>query len=347
MPLIEWANDNEGYVDFIGHISAIQQRRQLLSEQAVQKRLLSENIEIHREALSMQKQAQLEQQAVATWQDILFEIGEALNLVESHFKIAPHQAYAAWLELEKTVIGIALHHRLFRDLHWKTLCNETLRRVEYIRDNLDLFISPSQRRTFEKNLLKIQKDIEEEQLRLRAQFDREAAESERTLASERAKEKKNTLRFYTVIGILFCLWLARQWVSKILIVASTVLIGFLIYRVVSWHTQRRERQQAEQLSSHQSLSLGSRQWQMLGRTCSNCDLPIEDTKTCCLHCDTTSLSRRKKRKAPPKRKSPPPLVKKKFCNRCPGRLVPIKANQNSSFDLVCELCGRETWFNKK
>lgn len=330
MPLIEWANDNEGYVDFIGHISAIQQRRQLLVDQAIQKSLLSENIEVNREALSLQKQVQLEQKEVATWQDILFEIGEALNLIQTHFKIEPHQAYAAWIELEKTVAGIELHHRLFRDLHWKTLCNETLRRIQYIRDNIDSFISPSQRRTFEKNLLKIQRDIEEEQGRLRAQSDREAEERERTLASERAKEKKATLRFYSVIGILFCLWLARQWASMILTVASTVLLGVLVFRVISWCTQRRERQQSER-----------------SRICSNCNQRIEDTQTNCPQCVITYTSRQKKRKAPPRRKSSRPLVKKKFCNRCPGKLIPIKADQNSMFDLVCEQCGRETWFHKK
>jgi hypothetical protein len=340
MALIEWANDNEGYVDFIGHISGIQQRRQLLADQAIQKRLLSENIELHREALSMQKHAHLEQQALATWQDILFEIGEAINLVESHFKIEPQQAYAAWIELEKTVIDINLHHRLFRDLQWKTLCNEVLRRVQYIRDNLDSFISPSRRRIFEENLLKIQKNIKEEQ-------DREAAEREKTLASTRAKEEKEALWFYTVIGILFCLWLARQWISMILTVACTVTIGFLVFRVISSYMQRREHQQDEQLSNPQSLSLETSQRQISGRTCSNCNVSIEHARTYCPDCDTSSLSRQKKRKAQPKRKSPLPLIKRKFCNRCPGKLVQVKANQNSGFDLICELCGRETWSNPR
>lgn len=103
MSLIDWANDNEGYIDFAGHISAIRQRRQLLADNAIQNRLLSEQVEIHREALAIQKQMQLEQQTMATWQDVLFELGEAIKLIESHFKENAYQAYAEWLELSQTV----------------------------------------------------------------------------------------------------------------------------------------------------------------------------------------------------------------------------------------------------
>lgn len=239
MPLIDWANDNEGYIDFVGHISAIRQRRQLLADNAIQNRLLSEQIEIHREALSIQKQVQLEQQTIATWQDVLFELGEALKLIESHFKVDAHQAYAEWLELDQTVTDLGLHHRLFRDLQWKALCNATLSQVQYIRDNLDSFILPSQRRTFERHLQKRQKALEAEQERLRAEAGREAAEHQRVLDDQHAEEIRSLLLCVGAISILIGLWFVRRWLLWVLVITSIVGIGFFGGRFLSRHIKRR------------------------------------------------------------------------------------------------------------
>lgn len=240
MPLIEWANDNDGYVDFVGHISAVRQRSQLIADHAVQNRLLAEQIEIHREALAIQKQAQLEHQTMAAWQDILFEVGEALKLIEAHFQVAPQQAYAEWREFNQAVACLDLHHRLFRDLHWKSLCNATLGRVHYIRDNLDSFISPSQRRTFEQNLQKRQKALAAEEERIRAEAEREAAERQSALAAHRAKRNRVLVSCLAVFAIAYGLWVVREWLPLLLIITGAVLAAIFGARRLASHISRRE-----------------------------------------------------------------------------------------------------------
>lgn len=280
MSFIEWSNDNDGYVDFVGHVSAIQQRRQLLAEQAIQNGLLSEQIEIHREALSIQKQAQLEQQTVATWQDVLFELGEALKLIESHFQVDKHQAYGEWLEVDRIVNDLELHHRLFRDLHWKSLCNATLHQVQHIRDNLDTFISPSQRRAFERNVQKRQKAIEKEQEKLRAEAEREATEQRSILAARRAKRNRVFLIFLTAMAILSGLWAARRWFSLLLIVACAVFVGIFGVRLISSYLQRRRTTQLPPRSTPPLIFPRL----VTGRLCANCGEGMGDTHFHCSHC---------------------------------------------------------------
>jgi len=281
MPLIEWANDNDGYVDFVGHISAVRQRSQLIADHAVQNRLLSEQLEIHREALTIQKQAQLEQQTMAAWQDILFEVGEALNLIEAHFKVNAQQAYAEWLEFNQAATDLDLQHRLFRDLHWKLLCNATLRQVQYIRDNLDSFISPSQQRTFARNLQKRQKALLAAQERLRAEAEREAAERDSVLASKRAKRNNVLLLCLAALAFTSGLWLMRQWLPLLLIVAGAALVGIFGVRWLSSYMSRR---QVVPIPNRSNTPPKMGPGQVSGRICANCGGGMGDTHFHCSNC---------------------------------------------------------------
>ena len=109
--------------------------------------------------------------------------------------------------------------------------------MQQIRDNLDSFISPSQRRTYEREVQKRQKALEAEQAKLQAEAARDAAER---LEDQRVKRARVFLGCLITLSLLAGMWFARHWLVSLLIIAGVSTIGIFAYRFFARKLRRRK-----------------------------------------------------------------------------------------------------------
>jgi hypothetical protein len=117
-----WFERNEGFISFLGHIAAIEQRSAMIQE-------LANSSALQRRNLRAQERRAASERDDRRRRDILYDINQAVTLIQAHYNDRPDQAlYESYL-LKHTVDEIGLHHSWFSDLEWKHQCTETLNRI--------------------------------------------------------------------------------------------------------------------------------------------------------------------------------------------------------------------------
>ena len=117
-----WFERNEGFISFMGHLAAIEQRNAVIQQLAASNSL---QWDIARTQQRIAAQERDQQQR----RDTLYDINQAAILIEAHYSDRPEQALYESYCLKHTVDEIGLHHSWFSELEWKNQCTETLNRV--------------------------------------------------------------------------------------------------------------------------------------------------------------------------------------------------------------------------
>jgi hypothetical protein len=114
-----WFERNAGFIAFMGHVAAIEQRNVVINQLANANASANQTLEIEQRRESKERQEQQRR-------DTLYDVDQAVKLIEGRYKDKPEQGLYEVYLLKSSIDAIGVHHSWFSDLQWKDKCTATL-----------------------------------------------------------------------------------------------------------------------------------------------------------------------------------------------------------------------------